>query len=83
MKIEWLVIGVTAGGSPAARAEQRFGGISGIFWPTQVVSVVGEPLYDLKNSSQASKPYLGSLNENKLVVYQCSSLLSTFICISR
>ena len=52
MKIEWLIAGVTSGGSPA-RAEEGdiFGVIFDVFWPIQATFVIGGLLCDVRTPS--------------------------------
>ena len=47
MKREWLVIDVTAVGSPTRAEGDIFGLTFGVFWPVQATFVVGNPRCDV------------------------------------
>ena len=48
MKIEWLIVPVTASGSPARAEYEILKMIVCIFWSIQAAIVVGGPLCDLE-----------------------------------
>ena len=51
LKIEWLVIDITAVGSPDKAERDILGMIFDVFWPGQPAIVVWEPLRDLRTPS--------------------------------
>ena len=53
MKIEWLVIDVTAVGYPDTTEHAIWGVVfaGNLFWPIQAVFIAGDPLCDARTSS--------------------------------